>query len=166
MKLFTAKSMKLFIFFIIFTSTCCCAVISSSDTQHLISFKLALPNPSILQTWQPNQDPCYFNGVFCKQSRVSSLDLTSLHLNLDFKLVSSFLLSLEHLEKLSLKNTNLTGNLSSAWGSSCSEMLSDLDLAQNSLSGSISDISSLSGCKTLRFLYRVIISGSLQRGLV
>ncbi|PIA58834.1 hypothetical protein AQUCO_00500638v1 [Aquilegia coerulea] len=127
---------------------------SSEDSKLLISFKLALQNPNLLSTWQTNQDPCYFTGVICKTSRVSSIDLSSINLNLDFNLVSSYLLSLQQLERLSLKKTNLTGNLTSAaWKStSCSEMLAEIDLAENNLSGSISDISSLSGCKSLRFL--------------
>nr|DAD27325.1 TPA_asm: hypothetical protein HUJ06_028793 [Nelumbo nucifera] len=113
---------------------------------------LVVLNPNLLQNRQWNQNPCGFNGVTCKDSRVSALDLSSILLASDFKFVASTLLSLEHLESLVLKRTNLTRNLSSASGSRCSEMLSKLDLAKNGLSGSVLDISHLSSCSSLKSL--------------
>ncbi|KAI3887643.1 hypothetical protein MKW92_045100 [Papaver armeniacum] len=60
-------------------------------------------------------------------------------------------MSLDSLEKLSLRFSNLTGNLSSpsSSSSSCSKKLQELDLSGNNLTGSISDISSLSSCSNL-----------------
>ncbi|KAF8377205.1 hypothetical protein HHK36_030578 [Tetracentron sinense] len=124
----------------------------AKDVQQLISFKDTLSNPNVLQNWQPNHSPCYFSGVSCKDSRVSALDLSSFPLSSDFRVVASSLMSLERLEILSLKSTNLTGNLSSASGSRCSGVLSELDLAGNGLSGSFSDISSLASCSSLKSL--------------
>lgn len=126
--------------------------VTGNDTQQLISFKLALPNQNLLPTWNSNQDPCYFNGVACNQSRVSSIDLTSLPLNIDFHQLSSYLFSLPYLETLSLRGTNITGNLSSVSTFSCSPLLSELDLADNQLTGSVTGISSLSSCRSLKHL--------------
>ncbi|KAI3945820.1 hypothetical protein MKW98_023094 [Papaver atlanticum] len=124
----------------------------SKDVEKLLAFKSKLINPSVLQNWVQNQDPCYFTGVSCNNNKdsVSGLDLSFVNLNLDFKFVSSFLMSLDSLEKLSLRFSNLTGNLSSSSSeSSCSEKLQELDLSGNRLTGSISDISSLSSCSNL-----------------
>ncbi|KAK9165728.1 hypothetical protein Scep_000919 [Stephania cephalantha] len=129
---------------------------STKDAQQLLSFKSVVASSStgagVVQNWMPNQDPCYFNGVSCKDSRVSALDLSSRNLNLDFRYVASFLLTLERLERLLLKNNSITGNLSLARGFRCSEVLSELDLDVNGLSGSVSDVSSLSSCQNLKFL--------------
>ncbi|KAF8411595.1 hypothetical protein HHK36_004152 [Tetracentron sinense] len=124
----------------------------AKDAQLLISFKGKLSDPKALQNWQPNQNPCYFSGVSCTDSRVSALDLSSFNLMSDFRFVASFLMSLERLERLSLKYTNLTGNLYSASGSRCSEVLSELDLSINNLTGSISNISILATCPSLKSL--------------
>lgn len=149
MKPLAQESLLFFLF--VFSSSC--YFVTGNDTQQLISFKLALPNPNLLPTWQSNQDPCYFNGVSCKQSRVSSVDLSTLPLNIDFLQLSSRLFSLPYLETLSLKNTNLTGNISSfSPGISCSPVLAQLDLAENHLTGSVTGISSLSSCKSLKHL--------------
>ncbi|KAK9130081.1 hypothetical protein Sjap_010568 [Stephania japonica] len=125
---------------------------STKDAQQLLSFKSMVSSVDLLQNWMPNQDPCYFTGVSCKDSRVSALDLSSHILNLDFRYVASFLLGLEGLERLSLKNAALTGNLSSARGYRCSEVLSEVDLSVNGISGSVSDVSSLASCQSLKFL--------------
>ncbi|KAJ4950992.1 hypothetical protein NE237_027824 [Protea cynaroides] len=125
---------------------------SVTDAQQLLSFKGMILDSTKLQNWQPNQNPCNFTGVTCKESRVSALDLDYIPLNSDFRYVSSFLMSLERLERLSLKNTNITGNLTSASASTCSVLLSEIDLSGNYLSGSISEISSLSSCSGLTSL--------------
>ncbi|OVA01440.1 Protein kinase domain [Macleaya cordata] len=155
------KLHKLFFFFIFFVFFFVQASSSeditingaSQDSRLLLSFKGTLPNPRLLQNWKPNENPCYFTGVSCKDSRVSTLDLMSIPLSSDFSSVSSFLMSLDHLESLSLKFTNLTGKLSSSSSDfRCSQVLTELDLAGNDLSGSISDIMSLSSCTSLKYL--------------
>ncbi|XP_058074827.1 systemin receptor SR160-like [Magnolia sinica] len=129
---------------------------SLKDARQLLSFKSTLLSSETLQNWQPNQNPCSFTGVSCKDStRISSVDLSGVHLGVDFRSVSSFLLTLENLVSLSLGSTNLTGSLlapPSAGGSSCGKLLAFLDLSGNSLSGSISDISSFSSCSALKSL--------------
>ncbi|KAI3930380.1 hypothetical protein MKX01_003408 [Papaver californicum] len=171
MKKYCYIQQKLFLFFFITSllfsigssSSSINGVGFSKDVEKLIAFKSKLINPSVLQNWVQNQDPCYFSGVSCNNNKdsVSSLDLSFMNLNLDFKFVSMFLLSLESLEKLSLRFSNLTGNLSSSSssGSSCSEKLQELDLSGNVLTGSISDISSLSSCSNL-------VSLNLSRNLL
>ncbi|KAA8530960.1 hypothetical protein F0562_005673 [Nyssa sinensis] len=63
--------------------------------------------------------------------------------------VSSSLITLSNLETLSLRNTNLTGSVTSVAKSQCSSVLRSIDLAENGLSGPISDLSSFAGCSNL-----------------
>ncbi|ERN03888.1 hypothetical protein AMTR_s00078p00176050 [Amborella trichopoda] len=125
---------------------------SSKDTLQLLSFKGTVQNPYPLQNWRPNQDPCYFNGVACKDSRVSSIDLSNQALSTDFKNVASFLLNLEKLETLSLNFANISGSVTSQLVSSCSKSLTELDLAGNGFSGEVPAIASLSSCENLKAL--------------
>ncbi|XP_052189613.1 systemin receptor SR160 [Diospyros lotus] len=119
------------------------------DSQQLLSFKASLPNPNPLPNWLPTTFPCNFSGVSCKNSRVSAVDLSHLHLNADFSAVANILLPLPNLEALSLKSANLSGSLSL---SQCGALLSQLDLADNALSGSVSALSSFSACSSLSSL--------------
>ncbi|KAF9681983.1 hypothetical protein SADUNF_Sadunf05G0060000 [Salix dunnii] len=127
---------------------------ANEDSQNLINFKNNLSNPSLLQNWVPNQNPCFFTGVECKETtnRVSSIDLTSISLTCDFHPVAAFLLTLESLESLSLKSANISGSISFPFGSKCSSVLKNLDLSHNSLSGSVSDIAALRSCPALKSL--------------
>ncbi|VFQ96771.1 unnamed protein product [Cuscuta campestris] len=124
------------------------------DSQRLLSFKASIPDQTQLPTWVSisGANPCSFAGVTCRGSRVSSIDLTNVILSTDFATVSSHLLSLESLESLVLKNTNLSGSLSSASESQCGASLRYLDLAENSITGAVSDVYSLSGCYNLKSL--------------
>ncbi|CAL9001180.1 unnamed protein product [Prunus brigantina] len=122
------------------------------DTQKLLNFKYSLPSPTLLPTWLPNQNPCAFNGISCKQTGVSSIDLSGTALNTNLTLVSTFLMTLDSLESLTLKSTSLSGSISFPPKSKCSPLLATIDLAENSLSGPISDVSSLGACSALKFL--------------
>nr|Q8L899.1 RecName: Full=Systemin receptor SR160; AltName: Full=Brassinosteroid LRR receptor kinase; Flags: Precursor [Solanum peruvianum]AAM48285.1 systemin receptor SR160 [Solanum peruvianum] len=123
------------------------------DSQQLLSFKAALPpTPTLLQNWLSSTDPCSFTGVSCKNSRVSSIDLSNTFLSVDFSLVTSYLLPLSNLESLVLKNANLSGSLTSAAKSQCGVTLDSIDLAENTISGPISDISSFGVCSNLKSL--------------
>ncbi|XP_073140836.1 brassinosteroid LRR receptor kinase-like [Henckelia pumila] len=122
------------------------------DSHQLISFKNSLLNPAQLQSWQPTISPCSFSGVSCKDSRVSSVDLSNYHLSVDFSSVASFLLSIQNLESLVLKNAGVYGSISSVSSFSCGSFLSSLDLAENSISGSLTNISILGSCLGLVFL--------------
>lgn len=122
------------------------------DSQQLISFKNSLSDPTQLPSWQPTISPCNFHGVSCKNSRVSSLDLSNFHLDTDFSTVANFLLSLQTLESLSLKNSNLSGSISAVSRFSCGASFTSLDLSENSISGPISDIPALGACPALSFL--------------
>ncbi|KNA22034.1 hypothetical protein SOVF_036960 [Spinacia oleracea] len=119
------------------------------DTQKLLSFKSSILNPDTLKNWVDNSDPCHFTGVFCNNSnsRVTSLDLTSLSLSTDFSSVSTHLFSIELLTSLSLSSSNISGSIEQP--PLCSSSLSEIDLSHNSISGSFSDLSSLSLCSSL-----------------
>ncbi|XP_075501587.1 LOW QUALITY PROTEIN: brassinosteroid LRR receptor kinase-like [Primulina tabacum] len=122
------------------------------DSHQLISFKNSLLNPASLQSWQPTISPCSFSGVSCKDSRVSSIDLSNYQLSADFSSVASFLLTLQNLESLVLKTAGIYGSISSVSSVSCGSFLSSLDLAENAISGSLTDISILGTCLGLVFL--------------
>ncbi|KAL3584023.1 hypothetical protein D5086_015084 [Populus alba] len=127
---------------------------TNEDAQNLINFKTTLPNPSLLQNWLPNQNPCTFTGVECHETtnRVTSIGLANISLSCDFHPVAAFLLTLENLESLSLKSANISGSISFPLGSKCSSVLSYLDLSQSSLSGNASDIATLRSCPALKSL--------------
>lgn len=122
------------------------------DSQQLLSFKASLPASSILQNWLSSTDPCSFTGVSCKNSRVSSIDLSNTLLSVDFTLVSSYLIGLSNLESLVLKNSNLSGSLIAVAKSQCGVSLTSIDLAENTISGPVSDISSFGVCSNLKSL--------------
>ncbi|XP_027332115.1 brassinosteroid LRR receptor kinase [Abrus precatorius] len=120
-------------------------------TQQLLSFKASLPNPSVLPNWLPNENACSFTGITCNQTHLTSIDLTSIPLSTNLSMVGTYLLTLDHLELLSLKSTNLTGPVSSHT-SKCASSLTTIDLSQNALSGSLSDMSFLPFCSNLQSL--------------
>ncbi|PHT31812.1 hypothetical protein CQW23_28149 [Capsicum baccatum] len=122
------------------------------DSQQLLSFKASLPPSSTLQNWLSSTDPCSFTGVSCKNSRVSSIDLSNTLLSVDFTLVSSYLIGLSNLESLVLKNSNLSGSLIAVAKSQCGVSLTSIDLAENTISGPVSDISSFGVCSNLKSL--------------
>lgn len=151
--------MKAFSFnhFLVFFALLRCLVFVNGDVaeaQQLLFFKSSLKNPNLLPDWLSQNNPCNFTGVSCKNSRVSAVDLSNIKLDSDFGLVSSSLLSLPSIESFVAKNASLTGTVSFGSRSQCSKVLRVLDLAGNRISGSVSDVSSLSGClklKTLNF---------------
>ncbi|KAG9151729.1 hypothetical protein Leryth_002024 [Lithospermum erythrorhizon] len=122
------------------------------DSEQLLLFKKSLPNQAELQNWVEQSNPCFFSGITCKNSRVSSIDLTNYHLSVDLSIVFKHLLNIQSLESLVLKSSNLTGLLTSASRTSCSFVLNYIDLADNTISGPVSDISHLGICKSLKKL--------------
>ncbi|PRQ49072.1 putative protein kinase RLK-Pelle-LRR-Xb-1 family [Rosa chinensis] len=122
------------------------------DAQQLLSFKNSLPKPTLLSDWLPDRNPCLFSGVFCKQTRVSSIDLSFVTLSTNLTIISTFLMTIDSLQSLTLKSTGLTGPISFPAKSKCSPLLTYIDLAQNSLSGPISGIPSLASCSSLNSL--------------
>ncbi|PKA64504.1 Systemin receptor SR160 [Apostasia shenzhenica] len=124
----------------------------AGDAELLISFKRSLPNPEILASWRPGRDPCAsFTGVSCTGNRVSDVNLDTLPINTDFPAVSSTLLTLDRLESLSIRFSNVSGALGRAPG--CGRRLSQLDLPGNGLTGSVADVAALaSSCLALRWL--------------
>ncbi|KAF5745184.1 protein BRASSINOSTEROID INSENSITIVE 1-like [Tripterygium wilfordii] len=125
---------------------------ANGDAQQLLNFKATVPDKTHLQNWLPNQNPCSFTGVTCQQSRVSSIDISFIALSTDFIAVATYLLSLDNIESLTLKSANISGTISIPYGSKCSSLLNSLDLAENSLSGPLSDVSNLGSCTSLKSL--------------
>ncbi|PPD84406.1 hypothetical protein GOBAR_DD18646 [Gossypium barbadense] len=125
---------------------------NSKDSQLLLNFKASLADPSLLQNWVPNGDPCSFDGIKCQDSKVSSIQLSYIPLSTDFHYVAAFLLALENLESISLFKANISGNISFPSGSKCSSSLNTLDLSQNTLSSPLSTVSSLASCSNLKVL--------------
>ncbi|KAK1259828.1 Brassinosteroid LRR receptor kinase [Acorus gramineus] len=120
---------------------------SSADSHPLISFKSSLPNPNVLSDWLPGRSICSYSGVLCGDSGSLSVDLHSLPLDADLKSVSP-LLSLDGLERLSLRSSNLSGDLDVLSGSRCAGSLHELDLSGNSVSGFATAIEGI-GCSSL-----------------
>ncbi|GMH25132.1 hypothetical protein Nepgr_026975 [Nepenthes gracilis] len=158
---FPTLPFKLFYYFFLFCLNLLClsSIASTSTTDglsmdalNLLGFKSSLRNPPlILSNWQPNQSPCFFNGVSCSSSsRVTALNLRGYALSSDFSSVSTHLMSLEQLQSLNLASTNLSGPLQPF--PQCSSSLLEIDLSQNSLTGSLTDLSHFSSCSFLSSL--------------
>ncbi|KAL8034102.1 hypothetical protein ABFX02_12G005300 [Erythranthe guttata] len=146
---------RLLLFFVSLSSAAAAANGVHGDAELLLSFKNSLPPrplyPDELQNWRPETPVCNFSGVYCKTAAaVSAVDLAGYHLNADFSTVATFLLPLQNLESLSLKNANISGEISSpAKLISCTSSLTTLDLAENAISG---DVTVLGVCSGLVFL--------------
>ncbi|TKY73888.1 phosphorylation protein [Spatholobus suberectus] len=152
--LYRSSLLLLFSLTVLSLSRASSSVPSKDPTQQLISFKASLPNQSLLPNWLPNQSPCSFTGITCNQTHLTSIDLTGIPLSTNLTLVATYLLTLDHLQSLSLKSTNLTGPASIPLSShsKCASSLYAIDLSQNTLSGSLSDMSFLSSCSNLQAL--------------
>lgn len=151
--LYNLLSLHFLIFLSLPASTSTLSNGNNRDSQVLLSFKALITDQNSLQNWQTTTSVCNFTGVSCNNlSRVSAIDLSFTHLNIDFQVVSSHLLSLPYLETLSLKNTNLTGKISLPARFECSSALRLLDLAENKISGPVSDLSGLRSCSSLKSL--------------
>ncbi|WMV26361.1 hypothetical protein MTR67_019746 [Solanum verrucosum] len=104
------------------------------DSQQLLSFKAALPpTPTLLQDWLSSTDPCSFTGVSCKNSRVSSIDLTENTISGPISDISSFGVC------SNLKSLNLSKNFLDPPGKEILKgatfSLQVLDLSYNNISG-------------------------------
>ncbi|CAJ1974608.1 unnamed protein product [Sphenostylis stenocarpa] len=143
----------IFYFTVHFLARASSALPTRDPTQQLLSFKASLPNPSLLPNWLPNQTPCSFTGVTCNQTHLTSIDLSSVPLSTNLSIVATYLLTLDHLQSLSLKSTNLTGPATVPLShSKCASSLTTIDLSQNILSGSLNDMSFLASCSNLQSL--------------
>ncbi|KAG7594948.1 Leucine-rich repeat-containing N-terminal plant-type [Arabidopsis thaliana x Arabidopsis arenosa] len=119
------------------------------EIHQLISFKNVLPDKNLLQDWSSNKNPCTFNGVTCRDDKVTSIDLSSKPLNVGFSAVASSLMTLTGLESLFLSNSHINGSISDF---KCSASLTSLDRSRNSLSGPVTTLTSLGSCSGLKFL--------------
>ncbi|OAY84876.1 Brassinosteroid LRR receptor kinase [Ananas comosus] len=122
----------------------------------LISFRSSLPNPGVLQSWNPSEGACSFSGVSCKGGRVASITLYGVLLGADLGAVADHLMAIPTLEILALRGANLTGTLTAAGvvpAPRCGARLSELDLSGNSLGGSVAGAAALAAaCPGLRAL--------------
>ncbi|XP_051127018.1 systemin receptor SR160 [Andrographis paniculata] len=121
-------------------------------SEKLISFKKGLKNPDLLPTWLPSNSLCSFHGVYCSNSTVSSIDLSNYRLDADFSAVAALLLSVPTLQSLSLRDANLSGEISPPPSGDCSGHLNSLDLSGNQISGPVQGISAFRFCPGLELL--------------
>ena len=153
MKAFSPSQTHLFFLFLLLSFVRGDLAAVSRDTSLLLNFKKSLPNPGVLQNWDDAGDPCQFTGVTCTAGRVSSLDLTNIQLSAELRFVAAFLMGIDRLEFLYIQSANVTGAVSSVPAFRCGASLSSLDLANNSVYGSISDLGNLlSSCSSLKYL--------------
>ncbi|XP_045819194.1 systemin receptor SR160-like [Trifolium pratense] len=130
-----------------------CTSSQKDPTSQLLNFKQSLPNPSLLHDWLPNNNPCSFTGITCNQTTITSIHLTFIPLNINLTLIATHLLTIDHLQTLTLKSTNLTASSPiSLSHSKCTPSLTTIDLSLNTLSSSFSDWSFLSSCSSLTSL--------------
>ncbi|PKA47484.1 Receptor-like protein kinase HAIKU2 [Apostasia shenzhenica] len=111
------------------------------------SFAIPPTNINQFSSWSPSAaSPCNFSGVTCDAANsVSAINLAGL--GISGAIPFSSICRLPSLTKLSLGSNNLSGELASDLRN-CTN-LQHLDLAFNSLSGEVPDLSPLSGLRIL-----------------
>ncbi|XP_022762837.1 receptor-like protein kinase HAIKU2 [Durio zibethinus] len=134
-----------FLFFLLFIMISCA---ESDELQILLNFKSALErsNTNVFSSWTQGNSPCNFSGVVCNSNGfVTEINLPQQRLvgYLPF----SSICELQSLEKIDLGNNSLHGNITEDL-KKCAR-LQYLDLAQNSFSGEVPDLSFLNGLKFL-----------------
>ncbi|KAK1626256.1 hypothetical protein QYE76_000571 [Lolium multiflorum] len=129
---------------------------TKTNEQLLELFKAAVRNRSELGGWTRGDGACNFPGAGCVESRLSSLSLAGVQLDVDFRTVAGTLLRLTGVQTVSLRAANVTGSLADASGGRwrCSHTLAQLDLSRNDvLGGHVADAALLAGaCHGLREL--------------
>uniref|UniRef100_A0ACD5W923 Uncharacterized protein n=1 Tax=Avena sativa TaxID=4498 RepID=A0ACD5W923_AVESA len=129
---------------------------TKTDEQLLLRFKAAVRNKRELGGWTRGDSVCQFPGAGCVGSRLSSLSLTGVPLDVDFRAVAGTLLQLGSVQAVSLRGANVTGSLADASGGRwrCGHTLAQLDLSGNgALRGQVADAAVLAeACDWLREL--------------
>ncbi|KAM0849472.1 hypothetical protein ACQ4PT_053714 [Festuca glaucescens] len=129
---------------------------TKTDEQLLERFKAAVRNKRELGAWTRGDSACQFPGAGCVGSRLSSLSLTGVPLDVDFRTIATTLLRLGSIQTVSLRDANVTGSLADASGGRwrCGQTLAQLDLSGNvQLGGHVADAALLAGtCRGLREL--------------
>ncbi|KAM0826430.1 hypothetical protein ACQ4PT_068882 [Festuca glaucescens] len=130
---------------------------TKTDEQLLELFKAAVRNKRELGGWTHGDGTCQFPGAGCVGSRLSSLSLAGVPLDVDFRAVAGTLLRLGSVQTVSLRGANVTGSLLDASGGRwrCGHKLAQLDLSGNGalLRGHVADAALLAGaCRGLREL--------------
>ncbi|KAL6993064.1 protein kinase superfamily [Sarracenia purpurea var. burkii] len=108
------------------------------------------PTPRLAHQWLT----LHFHRRFMQELQSIVDILNYAQLKVDFSAVLSFLLNLPRLEFLSLKGANLSGSVASSGArtTQCSAVLEAVDLAENGLSGPLSDLSTFVHCSSLSSL--------------
>jgi protein brassinosteroid insensitive 1 len=116
---------------------------NENNEQLLEQFKAAVRNKGELGGWTRGDGACRFPGARCVGTRLSSLSLAGVPLNVDFRVVAGTLLRLAIVEAISLRGANISGSLADASGRGwrCGHTLAELDLSGNRglLRGSVAD---------------------------
>ncbi|CAL4964010.1 unnamed protein product [Urochloa decumbens] len=141
------------------------AALDLDDLRLLEQFKAALPNDTALAGWNSGNGVCSFPGVDCKNSRVTSVSLIGVKLNANFSSVASTLLHLSSVEAITVRDANISGELSALSQVECGEKLSLLDLSGNYISGEVPAFINCSGLEYLD-LSGNLVSGSIAVGVL
>ena len=110
---------------------------------------------------------CKFPGAVCVGSRLTSLSLAGVPLDVDFRAVAGTLLRLGNVQAVSLRGANVSGSLADASGGRwrCSHTLAKLDLSGNGalLRGHVADAAVLAdacgGLMELNLSHNAIVGG-------
>ncbi|CAL4957026.1 unnamed protein product [Urochloa decumbens] len=141
------------------------AALDLDDLRLLEQFKAALPNDTALAGWNSGNGVCSFPGVDCKNGRVTSVSLIGVKLNANFSSVASTLLHLSSVEAITVRDANISGELSALSQVECGEKLSLLDLSGNYISGEVPAFINCSGLEYLD-LSGNLVSGSIAVGVL
>ncbi|CAL4950287.1 unnamed protein product [Urochloa decumbens] len=139
------------------------AALDLDDLRLLEQFKAALPNDTALAGWNSGNGVCSFPGVDCKNGRVTSVSLIGVKLNASS--VASTLLHLSSVEAITVRDANISGELSALSQVECGEKLSLLDLSGNYISGEVPAFINCSGLEYLD-LSGNLVSGSIAVGVL
>ncbi|XP_059653121.1 receptor-like protein kinase 7 [Cornus florida] len=116
----------------------------SDDLQTLLKFKTIFQNsnPQVFSTWTPQNSICNFTGIICDSSNQLVREINLSDQQLLGTLPFDSICDLQSLEKLSFGQNFLYGNITDHL-KNCTR-LRYLDLGNNSFSGKVPDLSSLS----------------------
>jgi protein brassinosteroid insensitive 1 len=143
---------------------------TKTNEQLLERFKAAVRNKKELGAWNRGDGVCQFPGAGCVGSRLLSLSLDGVPLDVDFRAVAGTLLRLAGVKTLSLRGANVTGSLADVYGGRwrCGHTLAQLDLSGNGalLHGDVTDAAALAdacgGLRELNLSRNALVGGGMR----